>query len=79
MNNFDLDSVLKNPEVLIRVLSKPEARRAANLSDRTWDRMEARGETPPKTQLSDNRIGYRMIDIIKWLDARRREHGGRAA
>jgi len=79
MNNFDLDSVLKNPEVLIRVLSKPEARRAANLSDRTWDRMEARGETPPKTQLSDNRIGYRLIDVAKWLDARRREGDGKAA
>jgi predicted DNA-binding transcriptional regulator AlpA len=77
MDNFDLDAALKNPEVLVRVLSKPEARRATNLSDRTWDRMEARGETPPKTQLSDNRIGYRLIDIIKWLDARRRD--GRAA
>jgi predicted DNA-binding transcriptional regulator AlpA len=77
MDNFDLDAALKNPEVLVRVLSKPEARRATNLSDRTWDRMEARGETPPRTQLSDNRIGYRLIDIIKWLDARRRD--GRAA
>ena len=63
----------------VRVLSKPQVLKATNLSGRTWERMEARGETPPKTQLSENRIGYRLIDIIKWLDARRREHGGRAA
>jgi predicted DNA-binding transcriptional regulator AlpA len=57
----------------VRVLSKPQVLKATNLSDRTWERLEARGETPPKTQLSDNRIGYRLIDVEKWLDARRRE------
>jgi predicted DNA-binding transcriptional regulator AlpA len=41
------------------------------LSDRTWDRLEARGETPPKTRLSLNRIGYRASDVAAWLDARR--------
>jgi predicted DNA-binding transcriptional regulator AlpA len=75
MADFDLDAALKDPEVLVRVLTKPQAKKASTLSDRTWDRMEARGETPPKTQLSDNRIGYRLIDIIKWLDARRRGPG----
>jgi hypothetical protein len=33
--------------------------------------MEARGETPPKTRLSANRTGYRLIDLKTWLDARR--------
>jgi predicted DNA-binding transcriptional regulator AlpA len=50
-----------------------------SLNSRTWQRLEARGETPPKTQLSDNRIGYRLIDVAKWLDARRREGDGKAA
>jgi predicted DNA-binding transcriptional regulator AlpA len=56
----------------VRVLTKVESLKAVGLSERTWDRLEARGETPPKTQLSDNRIGYRMVDLMKWLDARRR-------
>jgi predicted DNA-binding transcriptional regulator AlpA len=42
----------------IRVLSRSETLKMVGLSDRTWDRLEARGETPPKTRLSLNRIGY---------------------
>jgi predicted DNA-binding transcriptional regulator AlpA len=60
----DLDSV--------RVLTKPEALKVLGLSLPTWIRMEQRGETPPKTQLSPNRIGYRVADIQAWLDQRRR-------
>jgi predicted DNA-binding transcriptional regulator AlpA len=63
----------------IRVLSKPETLKFLGLSNETWHRLEQRGEGPPKTDLSPNRIGYRLIDIMKWLDARRRENGGRAA
>ena len=55
----------------IRVLSEPETRQAVGLSDRTWERLKAAGDTPPKTRLSEGRIGYRVIDIEKWLDARR--------
>ena len=71
MDNFDS----------VRVLTKPEALKVVGLSDRTWYRMEQRGETPPKTQISPNRIGYRLLDIMKWLDQRRRggERNGAAA
>ena len=63
----DLDS--------IRVLSEPETIRAVGLSDRTWDRSKAIGDIPPKTRLSEGRIGYRISDIKKWLDARREGNG----
>ena len=62
MDNFDS----------VRVLTKVETREAVGLSDRTWDRLERRGEGPPKTQISPNRIGYRLVDIREWLDRRRR-------
>jgi hypothetical protein len=55
----------------VRVVDRPTAIKLANLSGRTWARLEARGETPPKTRLSENRVGYRLIDLKKWLDARR--------
>jgi hypothetical protein len=55
----------------VRVVDKPTAWRLANLSQRTWERLEKRGETPPKTRLSKGRIGYRLIDLKAWLDARR--------
>jgi predicted DNA-binding transcriptional regulator AlpA len=55
----------------IRVLNRSETLKMVGLSDRTWDRLEARGETPPKTRISQNRIGYRVADIREWLDRRR--------
>ena len=66
----DLDS--------IRVLSKPQTYHAIGVSDRTWDRLEAAGDVPPKTRLSEGRIGYRVSDIKEWLD-RRREGSGEGA
>jgi predicted DNA-binding transcriptional regulator AlpA len=62
----------------IRVLSEPELREVLDLSERTFDRMKQRGDVPPKTQLSERRVGYRVCDVKEWLDARR-QNGGRAA
>jgi predicted DNA-binding transcriptional regulator AlpA len=64
MDDKQLDSV--------RVLSRRETFSALNLDERTFDRIEATGNGPPKTQLSPRRIGYRLTDIQNWLDARRR-------
>jgi predicted DNA-binding transcriptional regulator AlpA len=55
----------------LKVYTKREVQKLIGLSGRTWDRLEARGETPPKTRLSTNRIGYRASDIRQWLEARR--------
>jgi predicted DNA-binding transcriptional regulator AlpA len=55
----------------VRVLDEPTAIELAGVSPRTWDRMRARGETPPITKLSERRIGYRLVDLKAWLDARR--------
>ena len=55
----------------IRVLSEPETYRAVGLSDRTWDRLKSIGDVPPKTRLSEGRVGYRLCDIKEWLDRRR--------
>ena len=57
----DLDSV--------RVLTRSQTLRAAGVSERTWERLEAKGDVPPKTQLSEGRIGYRILDINEWLDS----------
>jgi predicted DNA-binding transcriptional regulator AlpA len=59
----DLDSV--------RVLTEPQTYRVLGISDRTWDRLKAAGDVPPKTRLSEGRIGYRVCDIRAWLDRRR--------
>jgi predicted DNA-binding transcriptional regulator AlpA len=55
----------------IRVLSRSETIKTVGLSDRTWDRLEAAGDRPPKTRNSQGRIGYRVCDVKEWLDRRR--------
>ena len=62
---------MENNLDLIRVLSRREAIKTANLSERTWERLEAAGDVPPKTRLSQGRIGYRVSDLKEWLDRRR--------
>jgi predicted DNA-binding transcriptional regulator AlpA len=62
----DLDSV--------RVLTRLQTIEAIGVSDRTWDRLESAGDTPPITRLSTGRVGYRVSDIKAWLD-KRRERG----
>ena len=61
----------------LKVYTKKEPQKLLGLSGRTWDRLEALGETPPKTRLSPNKIGYRAPDIAAWLDARREVQSGR--
>jgi predicted DNA-binding transcriptional regulator AlpA len=61
----------------LKVYTKKETQKLLGLSGRTWDRLEALGETPPKTRLSSNRIGYRAPDIVAWLDARREVQSAR--
>jgi predicted DNA-binding transcriptional regulator AlpA len=56
----------------VRVLRRHETFKAIGVDERTFDRMEAAGDAPPKTQLSARRIGYRLADVQAWLDARRR-------
>jgi len=53
------------------VYTRTEAIALLGLSPRTWARLEAQGETPPKIRLSPGRIGYAAGDLRKWIDSRR--------
>jgi predicted DNA-binding transcriptional regulator AlpA len=55
---------------LIRVLNRPETIEAVGVSEKTWERLEALGDVPTKTRLSQGRIGYRVLHIKEWLDRR---------
>jgi predicted DNA-binding transcriptional regulator AlpA len=55
----------------VRVVDKKTAREIVGVSRNTWDRLAATGQTPPVTQISPNRVGYRLVDLKAWLDARR--------
>jgi hypothetical protein len=56
--------------LLIKVLSRRQTYESLGVSEKTWERLELEGDTPTKTRISQGRIGYRLIDIKIWLDAR---------
>lgn len=62
---------MSDPFESVRVVDRATAIRLIGVSPRTWDRMRARGDIPPITKLSKNRIGFRVADLKAWLDARR--------
>jgi predicted DNA-binding transcriptional regulator AlpA len=43
----------------------------------TIQRERAKGNTPPRTRLSERRHGTRMRDYQEWLDSKREGHGTR--
>jgi predicted DNA-binding transcriptional regulator AlpA len=55
----------------VKVLNRREAIQHLGLSERTFQRLEASGDGPPKTRLSEGRVGYRVCELEGWLDARR--------
>ncbi len=55
----------------IKVLNRRDAIAQLAMSDRTFRRLEASGDAPPKTRLSEGRVGYRDCDMRDRLDARR--------
>ena len=55
----------------VKVIKRKDLLAAIDVDKSTLDRLEARGEGPPKTKLSKNRIGYRICDVKDWLDRRR--------
>lgn len=57
--------------LLLKVTSEREAAELVGIAPMTWTRMRARGQGPPVTRLSPRRIGYRLCDLLAWLEARR--------
>jgi predicted DNA-binding transcriptional regulator AlpA len=57
----------------LRVFDRPATLKLLGMSDRTFDRLVAKGEAPPKIQLSTRRVGYRASDLKDWLDQRRQQ------
>jgi predicted DNA-binding transcriptional regulator AlpA len=56
---------------LLRVLNRRQTIQLVGVSEKTWERLEAVGDVPIKTQLSQGRVGHRLDHIKQWLDARR--------
>ena len=54
----------------LKVLTRPEVIALLGIGKTTFERLEAKGLGPPKINLADRRIGYRVSDVKAWLDSR---------
>jgi predicted DNA-binding transcriptional regulator AlpA len=65
-----MDLISTDPLVLNRVVPRLRAIEIAGVSEATWERMERKGEGPKRVLVSERRVGYRVNDLLAWLDAR---------
>jgi len=56
-----------------RVLTSAEAAAFCGLSEDWWGRMHRAGNAPRPIRLSGRRLGWRIGELIDWLDQRARE------
>ena len=58
-----------------RVLNERAAAEFIGLSHVTLERMRKLGDAPKHLVLSPRRLGYRVADLLKWLDERAAANG----
>jgi predicted DNA-binding transcriptional regulator AlpA len=56
-----------------RVLHTPQALNFVGVSAANWRRLRARGEAPAAIKLGLRKQGYRLGDLIDWLESRKAE------
>ena len=61
-----------------RVLDEKTAAEFIGLSHMTLERMRKLGTAPKHLVLSPRRLGYRIADLLAWLDERASNGGGAA-
>ena len=61
-----------------KVYNRKETIALIGVSEKSFTRLEAIGDAPPKVRLSAGRIGYRAADISAWLTSRYESPGSPA-
>ena len=53
-----------------RLRTQKEAASCLRMSLRQFQRLERRGEGPPRTMLGDRRVGYTDVGLASWIERR---------
>lgn len=59
-----------SPNNDLRVLTRDEAAEMLGMSRLGLDRLHTEGTGPARVRLSARRVGYRLSDLLAWLDSR---------
>lgn len=57
-----------------RIVRRPEVRLLTGLSDSSLDRLEQRGEFPPRRRLGPNAVGWLASEVETWIADRPPAH-----
>jgi len=58
-----------------KVIGKKQLREITNVSYPTWWRMERKQEAPARIRVSAGRVGWRLGDVLDWLETRKTVEG----
>ena len=54
-----------------RVLNTNKSATLVGLSVREWERLRAKGKTPPPIRLGTRKFGYVVADLLAWIESRK--------
>ena len=57
-------------EILDRIIPKSETSKITGLSEVTIWRLENQGKFPKRRQLSANRVGHLLSEVLRWVKSR---------
>lgn len=61
-----------------RIITAKERRELVPYSDMHIWRMERAGRFPRRIQLGANRVGWSLVEIMEWIEAKKAERGNSA-
>ena len=64
-----LASAAPLPDPNSPLCTKQEAARTARISLPTWERLERKGDVPPRVVIG-RRCFYRRADVLRWIDSK---------
>lgn len=61
-----------------RIVSEPERQKITGYSSMHWRRLEKKGLVPRRIRLGENRVGWRLSELMAWLDKKTAERDAEA-
>ncbi len=70
MSHATSDEATAPPQTSDRIINEPECKKTTNLSRTTRWRLMRKGLFPQKVRLSPNRTGWKLSQVLDWVEAR---------
>ena len=62
-----------------RLVREPERRELTGLGETQWRELERKGEAPRRRQIGPRAVGWRLSELVNWVNSRPIVPGGMSA